>query len=137
MESTVVDISITSPSFTLVPLSSLRSPLSKTSKQVIFLTLSTFCHFYKHYNTTLLSIYFHFNVNFLIYQGKNILVVAHGGTLSLLISNFLGLHIDQDICFKIRNTSVSVVEFVPSIRQSKTFNTTVHTIGDVAHLLST
>ena len=34
--STVVDISTKPPSFKLVPLSSLRSPLSKTPKQVIF-----------------------------------------------------------------------------------------------------
>ena len=34
--STVVDISISPPSFKLVPLSSPRSPLSKTPKHVIF-----------------------------------------------------------------------------------------------------
>ena len=42
--STVVDIYTKPPSFKLVSLSSPRSPLSKTPKQVIFLTLSTFCH---------------------------------------------------------------------------------------------
>ena len=65
--STVVDISIPPPSFKLVSLSSPRSPLSKTPKQVIFLTLSTFCHFYD--TITLLSILlfllFSFNVKFL------------------------------------------------------------------------
>ena len=39
--STVVDISTKPPSFKLVPLSSPRSPPSKTPKHVIFLTLST------------------------------------------------------------------------------------------------
>ena len=34
--STVVEISMTPPSFKLVPLSSPRSPLSKTPKHVIF-----------------------------------------------------------------------------------------------------
>ena len=52
--STVVDISIKPSSFKLVPMSSPRSPLSKTPKHVIFLTLSTFCHFY--HTITLLSI---------------------------------------------------------------------------------
>ena len=54
--STVVDISIKPPSFKRVSLSSPRYPLSKTPKQVIFLTLSTFCHFY--HTITLLTIYF-------------------------------------------------------------------------------
>ena len=42
MESTVVHISIPPPSFKPVSVSSPRSPLSKTPKQVFFLTLSTF-----------------------------------------------------------------------------------------------
>ena len=61
--STVVKISIPSPSFKLVSLSSPRSPLSKTPKHVIFLTLSTFCHFYYTTITLFIKLYFFsFNV---------------------------------------------------------------------------
>ena len=54
--STVVDIFITPSFFKLVAWSSPCYPPSKTPKQVFFLTLSTFCHFY--HTITLLSIYF-------------------------------------------------------------------------------
>ena len=57
--STVVDIYIPPPSFKPVSLSWSRSPLSKTPKQVFFLTLSTFCHLLPHYNT-IINFYFFF-----------------------------------------------------------------------------
>ena len=74
MEALQIDISITPPSFKPVALSLSRSPLSKTPKQVFFLTLSIFCHFYQHYNTIIKSTFFILTSIFLIYKAESIFV---------------------------------------------------------------
>ena len=61
--------------------------------------------------------------------GKSVIIVAHGGTLSVLLQTILGLSLNDDIIFRIRNTSVSVVDL------DENQNAIVHTLGDVAHLL--
>ena len=61
--------------------------------------------------------------------GKSVIIVAHGGTLSVLLQTILGLSLSDDVIFRIRNTSVSVVDL------DENQNAIVHTLGDVAHLL--
>ena len=67
--------------------------------------------------------------------GGNILVVAHGGTISLLLMYFLGIS-DQGggANFEIKNTSVSVVDIWPK-ESSPGVDALVVTMGDVAHLM--
>ena len=70
--------------------------------------------------------------------GANVLVVSHGGTISLLLKKFLGLGLDAPCHFKVQNTSVSVVDCWP--RETATdgearMDVIVTTFGDVAHLL--
>lgn len=68
--------------------------------------------------------------------GKHVMLVAHGGTISLLLQNFLGLGLDDACCFKVQNTSVSVVDlWVDASNGERHMRALVRTMGDVAHLL--
>lgn len=70
--------------------------------------------------------------------GKNILVVTHGGTICLLLQKFLGIGIECSCNFKIRNTSVSVIDIWPREKEKGETGFNMHTVvqsmGDVAHL---
>jgi hypothetical protein len=72
MESTVVDISIPSPSFKPVSLSSPRSPLSKNTQTSLFLTQYIYFDIFYHTLFTVFIIYFFsFNVKkFIFYSAQ-------------------------------------------------------------------
>ena len=57
---------------------------SKTPKHVIFLTLSTFCHFYTHYNTIIKFYFFHFNVKYLFLATLLVEGISHCKTIRIV-----------------------------------------------------
>ena len=64
--------------------------------------------------------------------GAKVLIVAHGGTISILLQHFLGMHPGSPANFRIRNTSCSVVDV--RVEGGRVEDVTVQSMGCVAHL---